>query len=177
MSFSAPYTNVARPDHDEGLATNTYGRYQFRSRGPWVGFSWRYDGGLVSVATPDFATVLRLTGDEQAQLGLHCGSTFATVAQPVRACPLASLGTTRIRIPAAGTENDDKNPSRIVPRNVFDLSLGEDDLYHHERQQVGIYVDLVNLTNNDGLYNFLSTFSGTHFLTPRSITAQIRYSF
>ena len=177
VSFSAPYTNVARPDHDEGLATNTYGRYQFRSRGPWAGFSWRYDGGLVSVATPDFATVLRLTGDEQAQLGLHCGSTFATVAQPVRACPLASLGTTRIRIPAAGTENDDKNPSRIVPRNVFDLSFGEDDLYHHERQQVGIHVDLVNLTNNDGLYNFLSTFSGTHFLTPRSITAQIRYSF
>ena len=32
-------------------------------------------------------------------------------------------------------------------------------------------------TNNDGLYNFLSTFSGTHFLTPRTITAQIRYSF
>ena len=24
-------------------------------------------------------------------------------------------------------------------------------------------MDLVNLTNNDGLYNFLSTFSGTQF--------------
>ena len=177
VSFSAPYSDVARPDHDEGLATNTYLRYQAGRKGPWVGFSWRYDGGLVSVATPDYATVLRLTGDEQAQLGLHCGSTFATVGQPIHDCPLASLGTTRVRIPPAGTENDDRNPSRIVPRNVFDLSLGEDDLYHHQEQQVGIHVDIVNLTNSDGLYNFLSTFSGTHFLTPRSVNAQIRYSF
>jgi hypothetical protein len=177
VSFSAPYTNVARPDHDEGLATNSYLRYQFKTRGPWLGLSWRYDGGLVSVATPDFATVLRLTGDEQAQLGLHCAAAFATVAQPIRSCPPASLGTTRIRIPAAGTENDDKNPSRIVPRNVFDLSFGQDALLRHEHQEVGFHVDLVNLTDNDGLYNFLSTFSGTHFLTPRSVTAQIRYAF
>ena len=177
VSFSAPYNDVARPDHDEGLATNTYLRYQAGRRGPWAGFSWRYDGGLVSVATPDFATVLRLTGDEQAQLGLHCGSAFATVAQPIHSCPLTSLGTTRVRIPAAGTENSDRNPARIVARNVFDLSVGEDDLYHHEHQQIGIHVDVVNLTNKDGLYNFLSTFSGTHFVTPRSVTAQIRYSF
>ena len=33
------------------------------------------------------------------------------------------------------------------------------------------------LANADGLYNFLSTFSGTHFLSPRSITVQIRYTF
>lgn len=177
ISFSAPCTNVARPDYDEGLATNTYIRYQFRRRGPWMGFSWRYNGGLVSVTTPDFGTVLRLTGDDQAQLGLSCGSVFATVAQPIRSCALSSLGTTRIRIPPAGTEDDDKNPSRIVPRHVFDLSLGEDDLYRHECQRVGVHVDIMNLTNNDGLYNFLSTFSGTHFLTPRTLTAQIRYTF
>ncbi len=177
VSFSAPYSNVVRPDHDEGLATNTYLRYQFGRKGPWAGFSWRYDGGLVSVATPDFATVLRMTGDEQAQLGLHCGAVFATVAVPVRACPLENLGTRRVRIPAAGTEDDDKNPSRIVPRNVFDLSVGKDDIYRHEHQQVGLHLDIVNLTNNGGLYNFLSTFSGTHFLTPRSMTVSLRYGF
>ena len=177
VSFSAPYNNVARPDHDQDLSLNGYLRYQLGRRGPWMGFSWRYDGGLVSVATPDYATVLRLTGDDQAQLGLHCGSVFATVAQPIRSCAQTSLGTTRIRIPATGTEDDDKNPSRITPRQVFDLSFGEDDLYHHERQSIGVHLDIVNLTNNDGLYNFLSTFSGTHFLTPRTITAQIRYSF
>lgn len=177
VSFNAPYSNVTRPDHDQGLATNTYVRYQLGRRGPWAGFSWRYDGGLVSVATPDAASVLRLTGDEQAQIGLHCGSVFADVGRPVRSCAAGSLQTTRIRIAPAGTEDDDRNPSRIAPRSVFDISLGEDDLYHHERQQIGIHADIVNLTNEDGLYNFLSTFSGTHFLTPRAITVQLTYAF
>jgi hypothetical protein len=30
----------------------------------------------------------------------------------------------------------------------------------------------VNLTNVVALYNFLSTFSGTHFVSPRSYTAE-----
>jgi hypothetical protein len=38
-------------------------------------------------------------------------------------------------------------------------------------------VNVVNLLNVDGLYNFLSTFSGTHFVAPRSVTAQVRYTF
>jgi len=36
---------------------------------------------------------------------------------------------------------------------------------------------IVNLTNKVALYNFLSIFSGTHFVTPRSITAQLAYHF
>jgi hypothetical protein len=35
----------------------------------------------------------------------------------------------------------------------------------------------VNLTNKDALYNFLSTFSGTHFVTPREYTVQIGVTF
>jgi len=27
---------------------------------------------------------------------------------------------------------------------------------------------VINLTNKDALWNFLSTFSGTHFVTPRA---------
>jgi hypothetical protein len=177
ISFNAPYSDVTRPDHDEGLATNTYVRYQLGRRGPWAGFSWRYDGGLVSVATPDLATMLRLTGDEQAQAGLHCGSVFAAAGSPIRGCASGNLETTRIRIPAAGTQDADRNPARIAPRSVFDISVGHDALYRHEHQQVGVHADIVNVSDNEGLYNFLSTFSGTHFLTPRSITFEIRYSF
>ena len=176
VSFSAPYSNVARPDHDGGLSMNVYTRYQVGQRGPWVGISYRYDGGLVAVAVPDFATALRLTGDEQAQMGLHCGSTFSSVSHPIRSCA-GALGSTRIRIPAAGTENDDRNPPRIAVRNMVDISLGEDDLFHREKQRIGVRVNVVNLLNVDGLYNFLSTFSGTHFVAPRSVTAQIRYTF
>jgi hypothetical protein len=36
---------------------------------------------------------------------------------------------------------------------------------------------VVNLTNHVALYNFLSTFSGTHFVTPRAYQARIGFSF
>jgi hypothetical protein len=35
----------------------------------------------------------------------------------------------------------------------------------------------INLTNKDALYNFLSTFSGTHFVTPRAFSAQVGLVF
>ncbi len=117
VSFSPPYSNVARPDHDEGLAMNLYTRYQIGARGPWVGVSYRYDGGLVAVAVPDYATALRLTGDEQGQMGLHCGATFASASQPIRSC-VSRPGATRIRIPPAGTENDDRNPLSPLARTI-----------------------------------------------------------
>lgn len=176
VSFSPPYSNVARPDHDEGLAMNLYTRYQIGSRGPWVGVSYRYDGGLVAVAVPDDATALRLTGDEQGQMGLHCGGVFASASQPIRSCA-GGLGATRLRIPPTGTENDDKNPPRVAVRSAVDLSIGQEDLLRRDKQSLGVRLDVVNLTNVDGLYNFLSTFSGTHFITPRSFTAQIHYRF
>jgi hypothetical protein len=34
-----------------------------------------------------------------------------------------------------------------------------------------------NLTNKVALYNFLSTFSGTHFVSPRSYEAAIGFNF
>ena len=36
---------------------------------------------------------------------------------------------------------------------------------------------IVNLTNKEALYNFLSTFSGTHFVTPRTSQAEVRLVF
>lgn len=33
------------------------------------------------------------------------------------------------------------------------------------------------LANRVALYNFLSTFSGTHYVTPRTRTAQLGFSF
>jgi hypothetical protein len=156
---------------------NVYARYQIGKRGPWAGASYRYDGGLVAVAVPDYATAFRLTGDEQAQMGLHCGAFFATDTQPIRNCQLTEVGATRIRIPAPGTENNDTNPPRIAVRNSVDISIGQDNLFQHDRRSIGLRLDVINLANVDGLYNFLSTFSGTHFVTPRTVSGQVRYSF
>jgi hypothetical protein len=35
----------------------------------------------------------------------------------------------------------------------------------------------INLTNKVALYNFFSTFSGTHYVTPRALTAEIGFHF
>jgi hypothetical protein len=109
-------------------------------------------------------------------MGLHCGPVFATDSTPLRSCA-GSISATRIRIPQLGTENDDRNPPRIAVRNTVDLSAGMDDLVRHEKQTLGVRVEAVNLNNTSALYNFLSTFSGTHFLTARTVTLGIRYSF
>ena len=61
-----------------------------------------------------------------------------------------------MKIPAPGTENDDKNPPRIAPRHLFDLALGDDNLFKGDRYKVSLQLT-VNLTNKYALYNFLST--------------------
>ena len=80
-------------------------------------------------------------------------------------------------IPADGTENDDKNPPRIAPRHLFDVGMGVDNVLHTDRYKMTAKFTVVNLTNKEALYNFLSTFSGTHFVTPRSYTAEVGFTF
>jgi hypothetical protein len=75
-------------------------------------------------------------------------------------------------------ENDDKNPPRIAPRNLFDVSLGDDNLFQSKTtKRWSATLTGVNITNKVALYNFLSTFSGTHFVTPRALTMQVAYHF
>jgi hypothetical protein len=170
--------SVFRIDHDEKFNQTTHLQYQPWRRGPWVGFNWRYDSGLVAGAVPDYATALTFDGDQQAAIGLFCGVTFATVNAPITSCPDGvSRGATRLTIPADGTENDDKNPPRIAPRNLFDVSVGDDDLLHGDRYKWSLRFTVINLTNKEALYNFLSTFSGTHFVSPRSESVELGFHF
>jgi len=82
-----------------------------------------------------------------------------------------------VQIPAPGTENDDKNPPRIAPRHLFDVSVGDDDLLRGDRYKWSLRFTVINLTNKETLYNFLSTFSGTHFVSPRAYTAELGFHF
>ena len=65
--------SVFRIDHDEKFNETTHLQYQPWKRGPWVGFNWRYDSGLVAGSVPDFATALTLDADQQTAIGLFCG--------------------------------------------------------------------------------------------------------
>ncbi len=177
LRFNADYAPVARPDHDEPFQQNTHLEYRSsRTLGFWSGLTWRYDSGLVAVAVPTYSAALRLTGDEQAAMGLYCGDLFATRNQPLRSCASQNFGASRINIPAPGTENDDTNPPRIVPHHVFDVAAGLDTL-KVGRVPLRLRVTVINLLNTVALYNFLSTFSGTHFVTPRAIQIQLVVPF
>jgi hypothetical protein len=179
LIFNSPVdASVFRIDHDQAFQQTLHVRYQATKRLPWVAFSWRYDSGLVAGSVPDFATALGLTADQQAAIGLFCGSQFATLSNPIASCPAGTpRGATRIRIPADGTADADTNPPRVAPRHLFDAAVGIDDLFHGDRFKWSLRFTAVNLTNKVALYNFLSTFSGTHFVTPRSYTAEVGFHF
>jgi hypothetical protein len=168
-----------RIDHDQKFQQTTNIQYQFlKSIGAWGALAWRYDSGLVAGAVPDYATALGLSADQQAAIGLFCGGTVATPDSPISSCGGgATRGAERLVIPADGTEDDVNNPPRIAPRHLFDLGLGVDNLLNTSRAKVRVRFSVVNLTNKEALYNFLSTFSGTHFVTPRAYQVQFGVSF
>jgi len=176
-------TGVFRIDHDQKFQQTTHVQYQPRKNWPWIAFNWRYDNGLVAGAVPfaiNTTTPVDLTGltaDQQIQAGLFCGNTFPTLTAPLTTCAPSQYGSTRIVIPAPGTENDDHNPPRIAPRNLFDASLGDDNLFHKDRYRWSARLTIINLTNKVGFYNFLSTFSGTHFISPRTLTGEVGFHF
>ncbi len=174
-----------RIDHDEKFNQTTNLQYQYKKTGPYFSFNWRFDSGQVAGAVP-FSTspntpvdLTGLTGDEQLQAGLMCGTQSPTLTAPLTTCAPNLYHSSLVRIPAAGTENDDHNPPRIAPRNLFDLSIGEDSLYHFKNDHHAISARLTatNLTNKVALFNFLSTFSGTHYVSPRTITGEVGFHF
>jgi hypothetical protein len=185
---------VFRIDHDEKINGTTHLQYQFWRTGPWVSFNWRYDGGSVAGPAPcaggncsngpngtdSIVDVSNLSPDQQFQAGLFCGSVKATPTTPIspnNLCPASQYGSTLINIPAAGAENDDHNPPRVATRNLFDLAVGHDNIFHGDKYKWSARLTVLNLTNKEALYNFLSFCSGTHYVTPRAITATIGFHF
>lgn len=200
---SAP-SGVFRIDHDEKFNQTTHLQYQIGKQGPWVGFNWRYDSGLVSGSitcaggncnngpsgSDTVVDTSVLSPDQQFEAGLFCGTVRPIVPGPgnrtgipissslgTNLCPASQYGSTLISIPAAGTEDVDKNPPRIAPRHLFDLAIGDDNLFHGDKHRWSAQVTVINLANRVALYNFLSTFSGTHYVTPRTVNAQLGFSF
>jgi hypothetical protein len=194
-----------RIDHDEKFNQTTHLQYTY-SRGKylaglWGGFNWRFDSGQVAGSVPCYnllsndpnsacgstSTTLNgqpavnlssLTADEEFQAGLVCNGQRATPGNPLPAACLASqYSSSLLSIPAPGTGDNDHNPQRIAPRDLFDASVGKDNLFHADRYKVDLDLTAINVTDKYALYNFLSTFSGTHYVTPRALTAKVTLNF
>jgi hypothetical protein len=82
-----------------------------------------------------------------------------------------------LSVPAAGTGDILNNPARVAPRHLFDVGLGVDNVLRTTKAKLRIHASVINLTNKEALYNFLSSFSGTHFVTPRAFTVQAGVRF
>jgi hypothetical protein len=192
---------VFRIDHDEKFNQTTHLQYQPWQRGPWVAMNWRYDGGLVAGPVPcaggdcnngpsgtdSVVDVSGFTPDQQFQAGLFCGSVHAAPPSPANPlgtpissnglCPGSQYGSSLVSITTPGTNNADHNPNRISPRNLFDFAIGHDNLFHGDKYKVSLQLTAINVANKYALYNFVSTFSGTHYVTPRTLTAQLGFHF
>ena len=124
------------------------------------------------------SVALPLTADEEFQAGFACNGVKATPTAPLPAvCPASEFTSSLINIPAPGKGDNDHNPQRIAPRNLFDASLGKQNIFHKERYKVDLDLTAINVTDKYALYNFLSTFSGTHYVSPRALTAKITLNF
>ena len=64
-----------------------------------------------------------------------------------------------------------------MARSLFDVSVGHDNVFHCDNYKVSLQLTAIHITNKYALYNFLSTFSGTHYATPRALTAEIGFHF
>ena len=197
-----------RIDHDERANQTTHLEYRLpRRKSLYTSFNWKFDSGLVAGSTPCYNAIgantacsdysfdsngnplvtpggqpaidlSSFTADEEFQAGLTCDGVKATPTKVFTTCDGAGLTSKLVNIPRINTEDDDHNPQRIQPRNLFDVEVGDDNLVHFsDRYHLGARVTAVNLTNNFALYNFLSTFSGTHYVTPRTITGEIAFRF
>jgi hypothetical protein len=194
-----------RIDHDEKFNQTTHLQYTYSHgkvlNGLWGGFNWRYDSGQVAGSVPCYNTLANdpnsacaptsttlngqpavnlanLTADQEFQAGLECYGVKARPGSPLPAvCPASQFKSTLVSIPAPGKGDNDKNPPRIAPRDLFDASLGKQNIFHTDRYKVDLDLTAINVTDKYALYNFLSTFSGTHYVTPRTLTAKVTLNF
>lgn len=169
-------SGVFRIDHDQAFQSTVLARYQRPNNTEWISFSWRYDSGLVA-GLGDVDEALTLSAAQQVTIGFACDGVRATFASPITACP--GFGTsTLLTLPQAGQAQDDHNPNRVKPRHLFNIGVGTDNLLHAEGQKrIVASVQVENLTNKEALYNFLSTFSGTHFVQPRTVIGSVGFRF
>ena len=174
---TALLNGVFRIDHDQAFQQTTNLRYQHGKNGLWIDFIWRYDSGEVVSGVPDVTAATLLTPHQQVDIGFSCNGVFATLANPITVCN--GIGrSTLLTLPQTGTENNDHNPDRVQPRNLFDVAVGTDNLLRSETsRRVTLRFTVANLTNKVALYNFLSTFSGTHFVAPRTYEASLGFAF
>ena len=187
-------SEVFRIDHDENFNETTHLQYQPWKKGPWFGFNWRYDSGLVAGPVPcvggNCANGPNGTDTEVDVSGSDAGSTVpGRTLLRERAChsdhadqPERLMPGIAVRLEPGedpGGRNGERRPQSAAHSAAQPVRYGGGHRQSVSRRQIqwSLRLSAVNVTNEYALYNFLSTFSGTHYVTPRAITATIGFHF
>ena len=83
--------------------------------------------------------------------------------------PDLAFGMQYVRKDAEGTW-------RVKPRTIWDVSCGQ-EFKLQDKRSVLVSADVLNILNEKALYNFLSTFGGTHVVPPRTLAVRVKYRF
>ncbi|WP_043483964.1 TonB-dependent receptor [Geothrix fermentans] len=90
--------------------------------------------------------------------------------------PASVAGNPDYDFGAQYVRRDSEGTWRIKPRTTWNLSLGQEWKLAGKRR-LALGVDLLNATDEKGLYNFLSTFGGTHVIPPRTLAGRVKWKF
>jgi hypothetical protein len=178
---------VFRIDHDQAFNQTTHFQYQPYKDLPWIGFNWRYDSGLVASNPflPDFPTAVGfLDAAQQTAIQMFCvdagGVTHnATLTTPLALGPGTVCGAnptqagSRLVNFAGPTFDVDHHPTRVQPRNLFDVSVGDDNIFRADRYRWSLRFTVINLTNKTALFT-ASVYRrvGIPFLGPTEMTGR-----
>ena len=121
---TANVPGVFRIDHDQAYQQTANFRYQHGKDGIWADFIWRFDSGLVVTGVPNGA--IRSAADAQPASGYRVVLQWRVRHRRQSRCGACggTIASTLLTLPAAAVANNDHNPDRVMPRNVFDIALG-----------------------------------------------------
>ncbi|MCX6546952.1 MAG: TonB-dependent receptor, partial [Acidobacteria bacterium] len=90
--------------------------------------------------------------------------------------PAAVAGNSDYAFGGAYVRQDAEGTWRVAPRTTWNLSLSK-AWKLAGRRQITLGADLLNATDQKGLYNFLSIFGGTHVTPPRTLAVRVKWKF
>jgi hypothetical protein len=61
--------------------------------------------------------------------------------------PANQFSSIYLQVPGPAKENDDHNPQRIAPRSLFDVAVGQDNLFRGDRYRWSLRFTVINLAS------------------------------
>ena len=122
-----------------------------------------------------------LSPDQQFQAGLFCGTRARDsddADQPELHVPCVAVRVYAHTDPGAGNGRRRPQPAAHPRRAICSIWRSATTISSTATAyKWSARVTVINVANKYALYNFLSTFSGTHYVTPRAVTGEIGFHF